>query len=587
MIDFVAQISFDGINQEKKLYLDTRSKNIPSPYSVKSYQDQKTQIKYCTSNINEFIKKTSDKKFLILAFICPEDRAKLRQILKIPDGDIKTDPELLLDLYLKHGEDQLKILSHGFVFIMVDYHNKTVKAFRDHIGIKNICYYQSDNTIYLSSSFKNLFKLSHLSHTLNQDKLNHFLKFNDVSPSDTFTNEIKKVPPMKALKFCEDKINIYKYSNYEINRSPVPHLNQIKGLKKLLMQSVAIEKFSNHSRIGFLFSGGIDSSTIISFFRKQKRAYEEIFSFSAQYKHIDQNIKHLIDESEFQNEILKLNDINGFPFNGEDESTLSNLEFYLEIIGQPFFFPNLYLTNRAFNIANENNVSIVMNGNDGDGVVSHGYEYLLELFFSLRWIRLYREINATSKTRQQSKRFIFNLIILKNISFHSFIKRSSRKKHLEVVLSNNHNKAIEIQTLLADHYGIEERYPFYNRDVIEYCINVSPELKNKNGQSRFILKEAIRGIVPEKIRTRTTKSNLGHALCIGYTNKDRAVIQEQFSEPHALIKDIIDIENLKKSWNSLLQNPRKYSTRSQIPSQIFSYTVLNKWLNMHFNESRN
>jgi hypothetical protein len=205
MIDFVAQISFDGINKEKKLYLDTRSKNIPSPYSVKSYQDQKTQIKYSICNNNEFIKKTSDKKFLILAFICAEDRVKLRQILKIPDEDIKTDPELLLDLYLKYGEDQLKILSHGFVFILVDYHNKTVKAFRDHIGIKNICYYQLDNTIYLSSSFKNLFKLSHLSHTLNQDKVNNFLKFNDRSPSDTFTNEIKKVPPMKALKFLRRK----------------------------------------------------------------------------------------------------------------------------------------------------------------------------------------------------------------------------------------------------------------------------------------------------------------------------------------------------------------------------------------------
>ena len=279
MIDFVAQISFDGIKKEKKIYLDTSSKKNPSFYAVKSYQDQKIQIKYSISNSNEFIKETSDKKFLILAFIFAEDRVKLRQILKIPDEDIKTDPELLLDLYLKHGENQLKILSRGFVFVLVDYHKKTVKAFRDHIGIKNICYYQLDNTIYLSSSFKNLFNLSHLSHTLNQDKVNHFLNFNDRSPSDTFTNEIKKVPPMKALKFSEEKINIYQYSNYETNRSPIPHSNQAKELKNLLTQSVAIEESSNHSRIGFLFSGGIDSSTIIALFRKQKGLMKRYFLF--------------------------------------------------------------------------------------------------------------------------------------------------------------------------------------------------------------------------------------------------------------------------------------------------------------------
>ena len=67
------------------------------------------------------------------------------------------------------------------------------------------------------------------------------------------------------------------------------------------------------------------------------------------------------------------------------------------------------------------------------------------------------------------------------------------------MMSNNHNKAIEIQSLLASYYGIEERYPFYNREVIEYCINISPELKNKDGHSRYVLQKAVEGIVPEKL----------------------------------------------------------------------------------------
>ena len=118
------------------------------------------------------------------------------------------------------------------------------------------------------------------------------------------------------------------------------------------------------------------------------------------------------------------------------------------------------MSQKAFELAYENNIGIVMNGSDGDSIVSHGYEYLIELFYSLRWLKLYKEISSTSKVRKQGMGFIIDKIILKNISFKNFLYRSSKKKHLSVVMSNNHNKAIEIHSLLASYYGIEERHPF-------------------------------------------------------------------------------------------------------------------------------
>ena len=344
MIDFIAKISFDNTYKDKKLYLYPNLKAKQTSCLIRSYEDDKVQIKYSTQDKDEFIRKTNDKKFVVLAFIHKMDRANLKNYFKNNDIEMKSDPEILLDLYLEHGEEALKILSYGFIFILIDYKNNTVRAYRDHIGIKNLCYYKLGTSIYLASSFRNIFKLSHLHHTLNQNKVKNFLRHIDDSASDTFTNEIKKVPPMNALEFCGEQINIYKYSKYEINRIPMSHSNQVKELKRLLMNSVAIEEHSMHSKIGFLFSGGIDSSTIITFFKKQKRVSEKIFAFSAQYNHIDKNIKHLIDETEFQNEILQLEDVNEFSFNGEDDSTLSSLDFYLEIIGQPFFFPNLYVS---------------------------------------------------------------------------------------------------------------------------------------------------------------------------------------------------------------------------------------------------
>ena len=103
-------------------------------------------------------------------------------------------------------------------------------------------------------------------------------------------------------------------------------------------------------------------------------------------------------------------------------------------------------------------------------------------------------------------------------------------------------------------------------------------MKNKNGHSRYVLKEAIKNIVPEKIRKRTKKSNLAHALCLSFVEKDNELISRQLSNPNEAINKIVNIIELRESWDDLKRNPRKYATRSTIPSKIFSYVVLNRWL---------
>ena len=331
------------------------------------------------------------------------------------------DSEIMMKLYLKFGESALQCLSNGFIFILIDLIKENVLAFRDHIGIKNICYFKNDSSIYLSSSFKNLFNLDNKNFSLNLDKVDNFLSLNDSSNTDTFINEINKVPPSHFIKYHADQIKIIQYSKYKLKNNLASANDQINGLKHFLKKSVSIDRSSKHSKIGFLFSGGLDSSTIISFFRIIKKINHEIFSFSSHYKNIDKDVIHLIDESSYQDEINKMNDINSISFDGCNESTLSDIDFYLEVIGQPFFFPNLYLSKKSFALASDSGVGLVMNGNDGDTVISHGYEYLQELFLSFKWIKLYKEINKTATVRSQSKRFIFKRTVLDQLSLATSI----------------------------------------------------------------------------------------------------------------------------------------------------------------------
>ena len=87
--------------------------------------------------------------------------------------------------------------------------------------------------------------------------------------------------------------------------------------------------------------------------------------------------------------------------------------------------------------------------------------------------------------------------------------------------------------------------------------------------------------VPEKIRKRYSKSNLAHALCKNFVEKDSKIIDQELSNPNEAIKEFVDINDIRDSWNKLQKNPRKYATRSSAPSKIFSFVVLNRWLRIN------
>ncbi len=580
MIDFIACIDFKGL-RGKNFSLESNYYEKVQQGFTQSYKNDFVLFKHNGSNENFNLCNKKHEKFLVFTTIFEEDRQVLIDKLGANDDLRIKDSELMMKLYLKFGATGMQCLSNGFIFILIDLIKENVLVFRDHIGIKNVCYFKSDSSIYLSSSFKNLFNLDNKNFSLNLEKVDNFLNSNDSSNTNTFINEINKVPPLHFIKYHKDQIKIIQYSKYKLKDNLASANDQINGLKNLLEKSVSIDRSCKHSKIGFLFSGGLDSSTIISFFRNIKKINHEIFSFSSHYQNIGEDVSHLIDESSYQDEINKLNDIKSIRFDGCNESTLSEIDFYIEVIGQPFFFPNLYLSKKSFALASDSGVNLVMNGNDGDTVISHGYEYFQELFLSFKWIRLYKEINRTAKVRSQSKTFIFKRSVLDQFSFSNLQLRYAKKKHLKNISTSNHSKAIEIQSLVANYYGIEERYPFYNRELIEYCLNISPNLKNKDGHSRYILKEAIKGVVPGKIRRRHTKSNLAHALCKNFVEKDSKIIDEELSNPNKILKGYVSINDLKNSWNSLKENPRKYATRSSVPSKIFSFVVLNKWLSIN------
>ena len=102
---------------------------------------------------------------------------------------------------------------------------------------------------------------------------------------------------------------------------------------------------------------------------------------------------------------------------------------------------------------------------------------------------------------------------------------------------------IEMIETHALEQGIEMRFPFFDLRLIEFCVCLPLEEKNKNGINRHILRKAMKGIVPEKILNRLDKSNIG-----AFAEKEiREINHDEFFsnlKQKDILSDIVDFNYL-------------------------------------------
>jgi asparagine synthase (glutamine-hydrolysing) len=60
----------------------------------------------------------------------------------------------------------------------------------------------------------------------------------------------------------------------------------------------------------------------------------------------------------------------------------------------------------------------------------------------------------------------------------------------------------------AAAFGLEARYPFFDRRLIEFCLALPDEQKLAGGWSRLVFRRAMEGILPPEVQWRSNKGNL-------------------------------------------------------------------------------
>ena len=218
---------------------------------------------------------------------------------------------------------------------------------------------------------------------------------------------------------------------------------------------------------------------------------------------------------------------------------------------------NLDIIRKHKNIKFSYELHILFDGFDGDTTVSHGYEHLFELGRRFKLFELFKEYSDIHKlygVKKVSYINAFKQYVLKsyipnkvfwlknkyksspmvplewykklNAEFidppnfkevyknynglpipNLYSKNSQYAHYLDVI-----NPTIQMSLNLINHsaskHGIDIKFPFMDRSLIEFCLSIPSSQKLKNGVSRSILRRSMKNIIPDSIYNRHDKSDL-------------------------------------------------------------------------------
>lgn len=325
----------------------------------------------------------------------------------------ESDCEILLPLYKEYGIDMFAMLDAEFACIIYDGETGEYIAARDPIGIRPLYYgYDKEGVIIFASEAKNLVGLTESIMPFppgHYYKGGEFICYCDIAKVDTVSNDGLET----VCKKIHDKL--------------------VAGVEKRLVAD---------AKVGFLLSGGLDSSLVCAIAAKKSSEPIKTFAIGMSEDAID--LKYAKQVADYigsdHKEIIITKD-----------EVLSNLEAVIHMLGTFDITTirasmGMYLICKA--IHEQSDIRVLLTGEISDELFGYKYTDFAP--------------NAVAFQEEAEKRI--------------------RELHMYDVLRAD--RCISVNSL-------EARVPFGDLDFVKYVMSVDPELKlNKYGKGKYLLRHA-------------------------------------------------------------------------------------------------
>ena len=447
----------------------------------------------------------------------------------------QSDTEVILAAYEMYGQKCVDHFVGMWAFAIWDEKEQILFCSRDRFGIKPFFYLQEGKRFYFGSEYKALYPSPLFRKDYNFHQISRGLQLGwNTYHDETYYEHLHALPAAHNLIYKHNgSVEIYRYWDIDTQTTlSVSKSDAIDRFRHLFMESLDLHMRSD-VEVGGCLSGGLDSSAIASVIGT-KYPQTSFKTFTVYYEGAD-----AVDERPWVSEVLKkYPHLDPYYFTPTDDDIRNNFEKAIYHADVPLAGSSPISQYFVMQLAASQGIKVLLDGQGSDemlgGYMHSFYRLLGDQFKNFRFGRAMKELNSHSQRQEFSTGKKADLVLksilsgikteqsLYELEYHRYLPFLSKDKATPFSLSPKSGTrlneflyqltcASSLPTLLQFEdrnsmaFSIESRVPFLDHRLVEYAFSLPDNLKIDQGATKLVLREAMRGIMPDSISDRKDK----------------------------------------------------------------------------------
>ena len=510
-----------------------------------------------------------------------------------------SDTEVFLHAYEEWGVTVFERISGMFAGAIMDLDRSKLIVFRDKFGIKPLYYLSGKSGVFFASEIQALITLAQVTARVNAQTAYDYLALGQTDyNSDTFFKGIYSLPSAHYAEISLDldvgKLSVVPKRYWEMNGSRENSDSEDELSNQLRFK--ILDSVEKHMRsdvaIGASLSGGIDSSAIVCSMRNiNPNAEIHTFSFLPRGRpYCEERWVDQVNEtvSAISHKVI-------FQENG----LLDDLDHLITQQGEPFGSTSVYAQYKVFQTAKASGIKVLLDGQGADelfaGYPSHKGALLAGRLSNFEYLKAARLLASGTGHSDQGRGYLVKVAghyllpqslyaTMRNISgegnrhgwldlkalcnagvdfgLEAPIKRGESilheaLKHSLSVRSLPQYLRYEDRNSMA--HSVEGRVPFLTPKIAEFAYSLPTKyLISNSGQTKYLLRKALSGLVPDTILSRNDKVGF-QAPLVGLPeilNRNMYDMLEQ-AEKFPWIR----VGALRAEWKAIIESNAPYNSK--------------------------
>lgn len=458
----------------------------------------------------------------------------------------ESDTEVLLQSYLVYGQGCVDKFEGMWSFAIYDKVKGTLFLSRDRFAEKPLYFLQTSDGCYFGSEIKFIRALLGSGLSINYQHLYRYLVNGYKSlykTGETFFEGIQEVPFASNLIIdSELSYCLKKYWRPICSPEEMSLKEAVEGFRHHLLESVRI-RLRADVPLAFCLSGGVDSAAIVSIAAKCHNYNVSTFSIidsDERYNELE-NIQATIDDLGCEHTLI----------NTSQDGFFERIKRLVEYHDSPVSTISYYVHSFLSEEISKHGYKVVCSGTAADELVTGYYDHFNLHLYEMRNHRCYEKY--LRDWQENTGRFVRNPhlqnpqlyfenpdfrghIYLNNEIFRQFLKKDFEEeffeeKYDESLLRNRMLNELFHETipvilheddLNSMMHSIENRSPYLDSRLFDFACSIPSEHLIRDGYGKFILRESVKGILNEKVRTDRRKKGFNASInsLIDFSNNE-------------------------------------------------------------------